>query len=453
LPDGLWQYTYTITPSTSNKNRGVGSIIIQFGEQPTDLVWNYTYVGGSTSAMGTATTDGTLAGSGTSIPVYTYDSWLNAADPASSRVNVTTTFPGIQWTINTNNPNGSNYVELDLKTALAPIWGNCYMDGYNKTSNNGYGMVRNTNYDIPAPEPFSLDGPVLSGYLPVPGYLVSPEDTTPPNVVSTTPSDSATGVLQGTPVTATFSENVDPESVVANGAFTISGVSGTVTYDAASRTATFTPGVGFSYGTSYYVTVTGVKDLAGNVMESASNWSFSTPSAPDTKPPTVLSVNPVAGAQGVPVNSVITATFSEPMDAATVNATSFTVKGMAGTVIYDTASNSATFRPVTDLSYNSTYTAIVMPGVRDQAGNPMSAAKTWTFTTQLQNVPGDLSGNGLLDVSDALMALRILITPSGAQMTLGDVGPLVNGIPTPDGKIDVSDAVVILRRVVGLANW
>jgi hypothetical protein len=31
-----------------------------------------------------------------------------------------------------------------------------------------------------------------------------------------------------------------------------------------------------------------------------------------------------------------------------------------------------------------------------------------------------------------------------------DLAPLVNGVPTPDGKVTAADALVILRKAVGL---
>ena len=58
---------------------------------------------------------------------------------------------------------------------------------------------------------------------------------------------------------------------------------------------------------------------------------------------------------------------------------------------------------------------------------------------------GDVNGDGKIDVSDAIMVLRNIVglvelTP--AQELATDV----NG----DGKIDVSDAIMILRYIVGL---
>ncbi|NVN92033.1 MAG: hypothetical protein HXX11_15735 [Desulfuromonadales bacterium] len=177
LQDGTWKYTYQVIPSTANKPRGIGSFNVQFGQQPADIAstsgWGYTYVGGSAANMGIANTTGnmqtidrTLANTSEG---YVYDSWLSQSDKAGTRVNVTTTFQGLAWIIDTSDPNGSNSVTLELTTTLAPMWGNIYMDGYNNTTNNGYGMMRNTNYDSPSPQTFSLTAPAFFGKIPVPG--------------------------------------------------------------------------------------------------------------------------------------------------------------------------------------------------------------------------------------------------------------------------------------------
>jgi hypothetical protein len=69
---------------------------------------------------------------------------------------------------------------------------------------------------------------------------------------------------------------------------------------------------------------------------------------------------------------------------------------------------------------------------------------------------GDINMDGKVDISDALLALRILIglepPASFQQMLHGDVGPVQNHEPTVDGQIRMSDVVIILEKVVGL-TW
>ncbi len=90
---------------------------------------------------------------------------------------------------------------------------------------------------------------------------------------------------------------------------------------------TFTPSSNLAYSTTYTGTITtGVRDLAGNAMAANYIWSFTTGAAPDTTPPTVTAVSPGIGATDVPITSTLTATFSEAMDASTINTSTFTLK-------------------------------------------------------------------------------------------------------------------------------
>jgi hypothetical protein len=71
---------------------------------------------------------------------------------------------------------------------------------------------------------------------------------------------------------------------------------------------------------------------------------------------------------------------------------------------------------------------------------------------------GDLTNDGKADVADALIALKIavaLIPSTAAAITHGDVAPLdaLTRGPKGDGKIDIVDALAILRHVVNLDSW
>jgi len=70
---------------------------------------------------------------------------------------------------------------------------------------------------------------------------------------------------------------------------------------------------------------------------------------------------------------------------------------------------------------------------------------------------GCFKGTAAPDITDAIKALRIAVNlapASALDMLHGDVAPLdVNGVPAPDGTIDATDALVILKKVVGLVNF
>ncbi len=102
-----------------------------------------------------------------------------------------------------------------------------------------------------------------------------PPDTTPPTLSARTPGSGATNVATSTTVTATFSEAVQPATIAISMLAGQNAVNGTVTYDAASRTATFNPGAALAPATTYSVTVGGAKDSAGNTMATVT-WNFTT---------------------------------------------------------------------------------------------------------------------------------------------------------------------------------
>lgn len=70
---------------------------------------------------------------------------------------------------------------------------------------------------------------------------------------------------------------------------------------------------------------------------------------------------------------------------------------------------------------------------------------------------GDMDESGSVDISDALKALRVTVkleSETDACLTYGDVAPLgADGKPAPDGKININDALLILKKVVRLVNW
>jgi 40-residue YVTN family beta-propeller repeat/40-residue YVTN family beta-propeller repeat/40-residue YVTN family beta-propeller repeat/40-residue YVTN family beta-propeller repeat/40-residue YVTN family beta-propeller repeat/40-residue YVTN family beta-propeller repeat/40-residue YVTN family beta-propeller repeat len=98
--------------------------------------------------------------------------------------------------------------------------------------------------------------------------------------------------------------------------------------------------------------------------------------------PVVISTVPLNNAQNVATNTVIQATFSKEMDASTITTSQFMLSGgVTGTVTYDSASRMAIFTPSSSLSGSTIYTATIMSGVKDSAGNNMPSNFTWGFTT------------------------------------------------------------------------
>ena len=109
--------------------------------------------------------------------------------------------------------------------------------------------------------------------------FVYERESLPPTVDSTSPAHNANDVAVGSSITATFSEPMNGSTIDTN-TFTLdNGVTGTVSYDANSTTATFTPTNNLNYETTYTATLTtAAADLAGNPMLTDYTWSFTTQS-------------------------------------------------------------------------------------------------------------------------------------------------------------------------------
>jgi ice-binding like protein/Big-like domain-containing protein len=275
---------------------------------------------------------------------------------------------------------------------------------------------------------------------------------TPPTVLSVAPS-GASGACTNTIVSATFSEAMNPATINTS-TFTLTGpnsasVSGVVTYDATSNTATFTPSGNLAASTSYTGTITtGVKDMFGNALVSNDVWTFITGVANcnGIGAPTVLSVTP---ADGACPNSAVTATFSEAMNASTINATTFTLTGAgaAGVVTYDAPDITATFTPSPALALNTTYTATITTGAQDLFGNALATDFTWTFTTAVATCQATVPLNSAANFE--VLAGSTVTNTGPTIISGGDLGlspgSAVTGFPpgtlTPPAVMHVTDPI------------
>lgn len=115
----------------------------------------------------------------------------------------------------------------------------------------------------------------------------------------------------------------------------------------------------------------------------------------DTTPPTVNYVSPANGATGINRSANFGVSFSEAMNPATINTSTFSVdNGVTGSVVYDAANYRALFIPSAPLAYSTTYTATVTTGVQDLVGLPMAANFTWSFTTSESTSGSGSGGSG-----------------------------------------------------------
>jgi len=216
-------------------------------------------------------------------------------------------------------------------------------------------------------------------------------DTQAPAVMATSPSTNSVDVAHNIIVTISFSEEMDASTI--NGTtFTLkqgsAAISGAVTYS--DSIAIFTPSNLLEANLEYTATITtGVKDLAGNSLAANVVWSFTAAPNPDTQAPTVMTTSPTADEVDVERNKVVEITFSEEMDASTINELSFTLKqngaSVGGVVSY--SNTRAIFTTTGTLDAALTYTAKINTDVTDLAGNSLTADLQWSFTTGGQSEP------------------------------------------------------------------
>ena len=271
-----------------------------------------------------------------------------------------------------------------------------------------------------------------------------------PTVLVVDPANNATGVSLDKVITATFSTGMNP-ATINNSTFTLkhgfNTVEGTVTYS--GFTASFTPASPLLANTTYTGTITnGVRNTAGSGIATNYVWSFSTDSYP-----MVISTDPINNAINVDLGKVITATFSVPMLASTINASTFTLRNgltpISGTITY--SGNTASFTPNVALSANSTYTASINTGAKNVLGTSLNSNYVWSFSTQ--SAPTVISTNPIEGQSGVLPNQVITATFSEAMQSATIIAAnftVNNGTTNIGGFISMNGNVVSFTPVTPL---
>jgi hypothetical protein len=155
---------------------------------------------------------------------------------------------------------------------------------------------------------------------------------------------------------------------------------------------------------------------------------FGTAAGAESTPPAINSRSPAAGATGVVLNARVTMSFSEPMDAASVQGAFMLMRGAAvvpGRLEY--IGQAAVFTPEAPLAPQTTYVATLRSAASDLAGNGLAADDAWTFTT---GAAADTTPPSVLAVTPAPNSTGV---PRDAVLSVTFSEPI---FPFVYGKID-----------------
>jgi len=125
----------------------------------------------------------------------------------------------------------------------------------------------------------------------------------------------------------------------------------------------------------------------------------------DAGAPEIISTTPADNDGGVDPTTNVTARFDRDLNAATVNATTFTLRpagggsALAAAVTYNAATRTAQLDPSPPLAAGAAFTATLTTGVTDSGGTALSQAASWTFTTAAAGVPSITQRSPLADAA------------------------------------------------------
>jgi hypothetical protein len=173
-------------------------------------------------------------------------------------------------------------------------------------------------------------------------------------------------------------------------------------------------------GYTYYFEAA-ARDSAGNIETFLATAECTT--TVDTTRPSVVSTYPADGDTSIPVNSEVSATFSEQMDTTTMATGNFTIIGSESgintfSIWYNEADWTVHLYPDTNFASSEMVTVTVKQNVADLAGNMMISDKVWSFTTSTildTTGPTTSSANALPNPAEPIANVSITALVSDAE--------------------------------------
>ena len=276
--------------------------------------------------------------------------------------------------------------------------------------------------------------------------------TAAPTVAMVSPENGLAGVPLNANVGVVFSAPIDPV-MVSGTTIQLSGggmtsVPASISFTNNNQTVEITPEAPLPPSTQMTLTISGVTDVAGNVVATHTTH-FTTGTAAATAAPGVVTANPVPNATGVPLNVAISLQANAQIDGTSVTSSTFKVydntlnqynQYLSGTYSLSADGMTAYFLPSAQLTGGHQYTVYFdRYGMTDVAGNQLtyycaagSCLGNYSFTTgfaastSAPQVTGVSPANNLTQVPINAQIVVAFNEPVSAE-SLGQVTLEANG--------------------------
>ncbi|HOY67939.1 MAG TPA: Ig-like domain-containing protein [Candidatus Ozemobacteraceae bacterium] len=211
-------------------------------------------------------------------------------------------------------------------------------------------------------------------------------DTEPPAIVSLLPATGTERVSTTASVTVVFSEPMLESSVQA-------AVSMIPAPGGSLRMRSLDAGRRFEFSwaspltdlTAWKFTIgTGARDRAGNPLRQSVSTGFTTT---DTSAPAIVSTWPEAGSTGIPTGTALLVDFTEAMAPLTVQITFSPTPPGSPQRSWSSDGRRLTLSWPDDLLAGTTYEVEIATDAQDPFGNPLSAGRSFSFTTLAPEQP------------------------------------------------------------------
>ncbi len=219
-------------------------------------------------------------------------------------------------------------------------------------------------------------------------------DSVIPTILTVSPPNGSVNVGDNANVRVVFSKAIDPLTINAS-TVQLSGGGTTVVPDSISfsngnQSVLLVPHAPLPDATQMTLTISGITDVAGNPV-TAQTINFTTGTGPDVVAPLLVSSSPFQAGVNVPLNAVVTLQVNEPVDAGSVNGSTFLIsadatgQSVTGTYSVSTDGQTIMFLPSVPLAAGQGYHVYSgNRGIADLAGNLLASlggVTDFSFTT------------------------------------------------------------------------